>query len=311
MKQNISFLLLFFSFLSANAQLGFCAGNSGDPIFIEDFGTGVGNSMLPDGTTTYIYTDAFPDDGFYTVASGSFGNPFAWYEVEDHTPNDTDGKFLIVNAGFTPGEFYRTTVSGLCETTTYEFSAWLFNFLDVTSSCTNTNTEIPVNVSFQIWDSTDSNLLAGGNTGDIFATAEPTWGEYGLVFQTLANQDAVILKMTNNGQGGCGNDLAIDDIEFKACGDIVTVTDASNNAVASICDSDTPFLATLTATPDFSVFSSHSYQWQDSLDGNTWADIIGETNQTIDISASTTTFYRTKVAEVAVNTSNRVRENCR
>ncbi|MDP5081433.1 MAG: gliding motility-associated C-terminal domain-containing protein [Winogradskyella sp.] len=304
MKPYILVFSLLLSFLSANAQLGFCLGNSGDPIFIEDFGTGIGSTMLPVGTTTYTYIDALPDDGFYTVANSSFGNSFDWHEVEDHTPNDTDGKMLIVNAGFTAGEFYRTTVSGLCETTTYEFSAWLLNVLTSPSFCSGINAEIPVNVSFQIWDSTDSNLLASGDTGDIFASSDPTWLDYGLVFQTESNQDAVILKMINNGEGGCGNDLAIDDIEFKSCGDNVIVTDDLNNTSIVICSSDTAQTTTLTAIPDSIVFASHFYQWQQSADGNTWTDIAGETNETIEVSPAITTFYRTKVAEVADNLNN-------
>jgi gliding motility-associated-like protein len=52
------------------------------------------------------------------------------------------------------------------------------------------------------------------------------------------------------------------------------------------------------------VFSSHFYQWQESADGNTWTDIVGETNQTIDIIASTESFYRAKIAEVAINLGN-------
>lgn len=303
MKHFASLFAIFISFFTANAQLGFCTGNSGDPIFTEDFGTGIGNTMLPDGTTSYLYTNGYPDDGFYTVANGTIGNPYNWHQIEDHTPNDTDGKLLIVNAGFTAGEFYRTTVSGLCETTTYEFSAWLLNLLDVPSSCSQ-NVEIPINVSFQIWDSTDSNLLASGDTSDIFSTPEPVWGDYGLVFQTLADQNSVILKMINNGEGGCGNDLAIDDIEFKSCGDTVIVTDASNSATATICSGDTPFLVNLTATPDFEVFSSHFYQWQESSDGDIWMDIAGENNQILEASVTTTSFYRAKVAEVAANLTN-------
>ena len=37
-----------FSILNANAQLGFCGGNSGDPIFTENFGT------APSTTTQHI-----------------------------------------------------------------------------------------------------------------------------------------------------------------------------------------------------------------------------------------------------------------
>ncbi|WP_179318603.1 gliding motility-associated C-terminal domain-containing protein [Winogradskyella helgolandensis] len=300
----ILFCCVFFFSIQVRAQLGFCSGNSGDPIFSENFGTGTVNSVLPDGTTTYYYTDGFPDDGFYTLGNGSFGNGFDWHEVEDHTPGDTDGKFLMVNAGFSAGEFYRTTISGLCETTTYEFSAWLFNLVKIPGFCHDLGIEIPFNVSFQIWDSTDTNLLASGDTGDVYGTPDPVWEQYGLVFQTLANQHEVILKMINNGDGGCGNDLAIDDIAFKACGDFVAVTDEQNNTSADICNSDMPYSLTLTATPDFAVFSSHFYQWQESSDGITWTDIAGETDQTLEVSVASSSFYRTKIAEVATNLDN-------
>ncbi|WP_396602478.1 T9SS type B sorting domain-containing protein [Algibacter sp. R77976] len=163
---------------------------------------------------------------------------------------------------------------------------------------------IPINVRFEIWDSTDTNLLANGNTGNITETPSPIWSEYGLVFQTLAGQNEVLLKMINNGLGGCGNDLAIDDIEFKSCGDFVAVPDTSNNNSVAICSSQAPYTSTLTANPDFSVYTSHFYQWQESPDGITWNDMVGETNQSISISTSITNYYRTKIAEVAVNLSN-------
>ena len=299
-------LILCYCFFSTElyAQLGFCQGNSGDPIFTENFGTGTTNTSLPAGTTTYNFINGFPDDGFYTVSNGSFGNPFDWHQVEDHTPGDTDGKFLIINADFVAGEFFRTTITGLCERTTYEFSAWLLNLLRVEGLCVSQGIEIPINVSFQIWDSTDTNLLASGDTGDIFATADPTWGEFGLVFQTLENQDSVILKMLNNGQGGCGNDLAIDDIEFKSCGDTVVVVDEDNNTSISLCEEETPLSTVLSAVPDFSVFSSHFYQWQESTDGIAWTDIAGETNETLNVSLTASGFFRAKVAEFAENLSN-------
>ncbi|WP_411766010.1 T9SS type B sorting domain-containing protein [Winogradskyella sp. A3E31] len=297
-------ILTFGTIKNSYAQLGFCSGNSGDTIFTENFGTGTTNNPLPAGTTNYNYSNGYPDDGFYTVTNGTFGNPFDWHETTDHTPGDTNGKCLIVNAGFTAGEFYRTTITGLCETTTYEFSAWLLNVLKIPGFCSQQSTEIPVNVKFEIWDGTDSNLLASGDTGDIFGTTTPQWEEYGLVFQTLAGQSTVILKMINNGQGGCGNDLAIDDIEFKSCGDVITITDSNNNDSSEICSVDAPYNTTLTVTPDFSVYSSHFYQWQQSTDGINWIDISGETNQTLSVSVSTTTIFRAKVAEVQVNLNN-------
>ncbi len=302
----ISFFFVCLGIDCSYAQLGFCGGNSGDPIFTEDFGTGTVNNPLPAGTTTYAYDPGFPDDGFYTVSNGTFGNVFDWHQTTDHTPGDTNGKCLIVNAGIAAGEFYRTTVSGLCESTTYEFSAWLMNLVIAGSFCsTQPSGTIPINVSFEIWDGTDTNLLASGDTGNIFETSSPDWQEYGLVFQTLAGQNTVILKMINNGQGGCGNDLAIDDIEFKSCGDLVDVIDPMGNNSFVDCEDTMVTDVLLTAVPDFAVFSSHFYQWQFSTDMIVWNDIPGETNPTYNAPTTTGTFfYRTKFSEFAATLNN-------
>ena len=285
---------------NSQAQLGFCSGNSGDPIFMETFGTGGTIPLLPPGTTSYTYRSTAPDDGFYNVSSNT--NWFGWHNIVDHTIDDANGRMLVVNAEFTSGEFYRTTINGLCEATTYEFSSWLINLLP-SSLCGGSG--IPVNVNFEITDLTGL-VLASGDTGNIFGSVSPTWRQYGLVFQTSAGQDTVILKMINNGQGGCGNDLAIDDIVFKSCGDLTEVLDAENNIGVTICGNQTPYPTTLTAIiPANPVFTSRFYQWQESSDGTNWVDIVGETNPSISLSGITnTSYYRTKVSESIFTVNN-------
>lgn len=300
----LSLASIVFFIQNSNAQLGFCSGNSGDPIFTETFGTGLlDGPPLPAGTTTYNFVDGGPFepvDGNYTISSRT--NYFDWFNTSDHTPGDVNGKAFIVNASFTPGEFFRRNITGLCENTSYEFSSWLLNLLP-SSSCSSNG--IPINVRFQIWDNTDTNLLATGDTGSILSKSSAIWEQYGLVFQTLPGQTSVILKMLNNGAGGCGNDLAIDDIVFRTCGDNITLTDAFNDTSIALCEENVPISVNLTATPDFSIYSSHAYQWQESTDGLTWNDIVGETNASITSPLiSNTTFYRVKVAEDPINLSN-------
>ena len=303
MKYFICVLSVFLSLFSINsqAQLAFCTGNSGPSIFTEDFGVGSDyGPQLSSTVTTYNFVaNSGPQDGEYTVGSNTFS--YGWNLPSDHTPGDTDGKCLIVNASFTSGEFYKTPISGLCENTTYEFSAWLINILPL-SGCGGAG--IPVNVKFEIWDITDTNLLMSGDTGEIQGMTTPTWQQYGLVFQTLSGQTSVILKMINNGIGGCGNDLAIDDIAFSTCGDFISVLDAENSSQLEICENEIPYNLQLNATPDFSVFDTHFYQWEQSADGIVWADISGEMNQTINLSVTSSGFYRAKVAEDAVNLGN-------
>jgi gliding motility-associated-like protein len=284
-----------------SGQLGFCSGNSGSPIFTEDFGSGLTNGpALPAGTTEYNFVTDMPSDGNYTISSTT--NFFNWHNVPDHTPGDANGKAFVVNASFTAGEFYQRPVTGLCENTSYEFSAWLINLLPQ-NSCEGIG--IPVNVRFQIWDETDTNLLAQGDTGDIPNRTAPLWEQYALIFRTLPGQTSVILKMRNNANGGCGNDLAIDDIAFSSCGDAITLSNDQNEMGIITCEGQGGITTILEATPDGSIFTSYAYQWQQSNDQVFWTDIYEANNSTFSTpTINTTTYFRTKVAEDSINLSN-------
>ena len=295
------FFLLCIGSTDLSAQLGFCGGNSGDPIFTEDFGSGTTDGpALPPGTTSYNFTTGTPNDGDYTISSTT--NYFDWISIQDHTPGDTNGKSFIVNASFTAGEFYQRQVAGLCENTSYEFSSWLIN-LQSLNSCEGTS--IPVNVRFQIWDETDTILLAQGDTGSIFVSSGAEWQQYALVFKTEPGQTSVILKMRNNSNGGCGNDLAIDDIVFKSCGDTITVGTSSDESSLIVCEDQGAVSRTIIATPDNSIFSTHAYQWQQSTDQQIWTDIANENSNTLSTpTITTTTYFRVKIAEDPINVNN-------
>jgi len=277
--------------------LGFCEGSKGDPIFQEDFEAA---NQLPNATTNYNYVNQDPQDGEYTV-SNQIGNFITSWHSSLPPRTISNRNALIVNASFTSGRFYRTEISGLCENTTYEFSAFLINIYD-RSSMVCENGGIPINVRCEIWDENDENLLKEGNTGDIPSLSSPEWEQYALTFQTEVGQEAIILKMFNNGDGGCGNDLAIDDIIFRSCGDLTTITSENNSNRVDVCAEEAPVSLSLEATPDFSVYNSHAYQWQRSNDSETWTDIPGETNESYNTPAlNTTRYYRVKVAEDPVN----------
>ena len=115
-KKIIAFLILLTS-TCAQAQLGFCTGSKGDPVFNENFGNGTTyGPALPAGTTNYPFVAASPNDGSYTLYYST--NLYStWHNSLDHTPdssNGINGKCLIVNANAnTSGEFYKRTVTGL------------------------------------------------------------------------------------------------------------------------------------------------------------------------------------------------------
>lgn len=312
-KQNNFYLIITLLLYSAFGfgQLGFCNGSSGAPIFLENFGSGTNyGPALPAGITNYTFVNTgFPQDGQYTLyhRTNLIPNSSNWlYSLDrtpDNEPNGIDGKCLIVNASNSPGQFYRRTVTGLCSNTRFEFSAWLINIYNAASgACPGSG--IPINVTFEIWDETDSILLQSGNTGNISGTAFANWNQFGLIFTMPAGQTSVILKMRNNGAGGCGNDLAIDDIMFRACGEYSSITNiASTGNSMSICENATITNPNLQVTTTGSI--AHVYQWQQSNDNINYTDIVGQnaSNYTIP-NITTTTYYRVKVAQDISNLNN-------
>jgi gliding motility-associated-like protein len=109
--------------------------------------------------------------------------------------------------------------------------------------------------------------------------------------------------MFNNGVRGCGNDLAIDDIIFRSCGDLTDVTNQENSEPGfAVCESEAPVSLSLTATPDNSVYNEHAFQWQESNDNENWQDLPGETNSNFTTPPlNLSRYYRVKVAEAAIN----------
>lgn len=297
-------VFVFFTVASGYSQLGFCSGSKGDPIFHEDFGNGSGTGdPLAAGITNYDFVRQDPQDGQYTISS-TIGNFItSWHSYFPNT-NISGGRALIVNADFTAGRFYRKEISGLCENTTYEFSAFLMNVYDRSSNiCSNGG--IPNNVRFEIWDETDSFPIKSGNTGDIAATSSPEWEQFALTFRSEPGQGSVILKMFNNGEGGCGNDLAIDDIMFRSCGDLTTINSEDNETGLTICEENTPVSLKLKARSDGSVYDQPFFQWQISVNGENWGNIPGANSATYQTSLLTDSYYfRVKVAEDENNLNN-------
>lgn len=311
MKKRHLLVLFLINYTFTFGQLNFCNGSSGAPIFFENFGSGTNyGPQLATGVTNYTYVaSGFPQDGQYTLfhRTNLIPNSQNWLYSLDHTPDvqpdGINGKCLIVNASNTPGQFYRRVVTGLCSNTTFEFSAWLLNIYNAASGgCSSTG--IPINVSFEIWNATETILLQSGSTGNIAGTSTPNWTQYGLVFTMGAGQTAVVLKMKNNGAGGCGNDLAIDDIMFRSCGAYSSIanTTTSGNTI-TVCPNQAIANNTLQVTTSGS--SQHFYQWQQSNDNVNYIDIMGQNNTTYSFPAlATTTYYRVKVAQDLANINN-------
>lgn len=263
-----------------------CSGNIGNPIFTETFGTGFRADLntTSSGTTTYCYedgtgSDCVSDTNSYMTdneATLYSGNPqdlnIYWVTGGDHT-GDSNGMMAVFNADFEPNEFYRLEVNNLCGGIVFEFAAWIANLYDPMNTpgpCFENNGDgLYPNVTFEIRNSFTDELIASTSTGNILPTIEQgmpdniQWNQFGLIFEMPVGLNSINIVMRNNGEGGCGNDLAIDDITLRVCGPVSSV----NQEVRNPCiDTGIVFTALVGAG-----FTDPYFKWEiRNINQNSW-----------------------------------------
>ncbi len=196
----------------------------GNVVSNQTFGTGQ-MGALPEGYLNYIYvTDGCPNDGQYTVADSVSGSCYtrSWHSVrEDHTPNDVKGNMLVLNTPY-PGEIYREPTQKLCTNATYEYSFWIAN-ISIEFPPGTCGFDIPndPNITIRI-ETTDGRLIDTLNTGTIIRTKAAVWQRFSLFFTippSSMDVTDVVIRLVNNGVGGCGNDFVMDDMVLRQCTD--------------------------------------------------------------------------------------------
>ena len=289
-------LIFFFCNQILVAQNEICTGNLGDNIFESgDFGTGQVNiPPKPDDLiSTYTYVSAGPPfDGSFTITNntGAWPNLFQTWVATLDNGADADGYFMVVNADFQPGIFYEQTIDGLCENTLYVFTADILNIVRI-----GVADHILPNVSFLLND------VEQFTTGGI--PQDERWNTYGFTFTTGPGETTKKLSLRNNAPGGIGNDLAIDNIAFQACGPIAEILPRD---IANICEDGDPILINATVTGD-QFGAGQAFQWQQSFDeGLTWENIEFATTDNFEHTETRAGFYyyRYLLANAESNLSN-------
>ncbi|MGV3558249.1 T9SS type B sorting domain-containing protein [Larkinella arboricola] len=250
-----------------------CTGVLGDAIINETFGTDV-LKPLASGQTTYRYvSDRCPTDGEYILANSSYCYGSNWHTLtEDHTTGDQNGAMIIVNASYDAGEFYSQSVTGLCSGITYEFSVWVLNLMNPTpqNGCNSLEpTPLDPDITMKI-QRADGSLIKTIHTGTIARSTSPVWLRYAILFTMPVNENSVVVKLVNNGPGGCGNDLVLDDIQFRPCHPIVQIYyDGSTGTNLEVCENSTYLIQSNLG----SGYDQPVYQWQESTDSLSWQNI--------------------------------------
>ncbi|RBL89038.1 T9SS type B sorting domain-containing protein [Chitinophaga flava] len=278
-KQLCYIILLLLAGSHVKAQQ--CTGSLGDPVFKETFGQAATAAKptlgppLPAGITTYTYyapgvgsrpTGPYP--GQYTISNTTRGyNNIYFVDRPDHTSTDGRGFCMVVDANATPDKFYERTITGLCAGTTFEFSAWIMNI----------NPQAGVSQPSLRFDIVDANNPNGTpiksvSTGLVPFQNPGTWVREAGIFQMPSTTSAVILRIFSNTPSSNGNDLALDDIAFAACGPPITFTQTTG----VVCSGATSGFA---VSLPVGSYSNYFFQLQKRALGTTsWANEGGVIN---------------------------------
>ncbi|MCK7555206.1 hypothetical protein MKQ70_09400 [Chitinophaga sedimenti] len=244
-------------------------------------------------------TSPLTDNDYNIYWNTNDGGRTEWASSTDHT-GDTRGGMLICNSSYDARRFYRKEITGLCPGAVYNFTAWFQN-LDgkgvLESTCRNDY--IYTGVTFNVYTTTNlTTPIATFNTYAVSANLEndasKKWVKFGGSIRLAPGQESLVLTIDNNFPGGCGNDIAIDDISFEYCAPkIFSYIDGLKSDRDAICQG-APIRLTSEIDP-INYFQDPLYQWQrQNVATSVWSPVsgpgyTGENTPTLNIAAGVLT----------------------
>ncbi|MFS8082395.1 MAG: T9SS type A sorting domain-containing protein [Ginsengibacter sp.] len=279
-------------------------------LYTQDFGTGTGlvtaipapvaggGAFFLTGTSNYtpINTAPIPVETYTISNNANNANNANFISLTDHTGN-TNGRMLIVNADAANTIMYQGSfIRPLCANQQYSLSfyaAFLGN-ANYQTVCNGFGGFKYSQVKIQIIDNFSGLIITEVSTSLINNGA---WQQYGLKFVSPASYTSISFRLINDAPGGCGNDIALDDIQFGSCDPLPVV---SITAITGGCiGSSTTFTASL-SDPN-AIPGGKDFQWQiASALAGPYTNITGATSATYTINPITGTdvgkYYRVIIA---------------
>lgn len=244
------------------------------------FGGKTQNIRSSNGTTTYGATYAVPDfrnavvghnysgannfqvnDGYYVVCPSTHdawsGHENYFGNFPDHTSGDYKGGMLGVNCRENSKDtrIYQRDFSVECDSSLVIFSCYVANFnqVDYSNISQRTDRFIDANVRLDIFEvdkAGKENLIGVAYSGDLLSRehdydkvdgVDTYWSNLSAKF--LGNSGVTYrIALTNNRNGGSGNDMLFDDISITACCPDMAISDnpsfVNENQNVEICGSD-------------------------------------------------------------------------
>ncbi|PSL43499.1 hypothetical protein CLV51_108192, partial [Chitinophaga niastensis] len=274
---------------AADCSIQKCEGNTQNvgSNFLEDFGTfNVGD---PRRSSPYVPGYIFNGNPASALADNEYCVYYTtlhdvkddWVDARDKSQTGTGG-MLVANSSVDKKTVYKRQVDNLCPGSVYNFSAWFLNINSdktINSICAR-STETPpgykyAGVTFIVRDLSGVELKRFKTYNVSMNLTAYQWQQYGGSFKTKPGVTSVTVEIQNDNPGGCGNDIAIDNIEFKYCDpNIYAFIDGQvdTHVIEDKICAGSPINMTSIYTPS-DYFTKATFQWQRSDDNVTWTDL--------------------------------------
>lgn len=232
--------------------------------FRETFGAGNSISELSSGSTTYDYNGSSAlEDGDYRLSKTTQGKP-EWVSSSDHT-GDHNGKMMVINASFTAGEFYRGTINGIASGKFYGVYMYVMN-VNTLGTCGASAILPKIEFVIEYYRGHKWSEVTSFSSEFIPQTATPTWVKVGGGFIAPNGTSSIRYRIINNSAGGCGNDLAIDDITFSQCASLGTILPVKGLMINVEQKGSTAAINFSTESEE----NTKTFETEKSFDGRTW-----------------------------------------
>lgn len=274
-------------------------------LYNQDFGSGAGlfntippSAAVPSASSTYIGTAAapLPINRFTVTNNASLGDASNWISLTDHT-GGVNGRMLVINADASASIMYRDTLPVSCSGQQYSVSFWaaFIGNNAYKTVCDGLGGFRYPQILVRIRDRITGLVITQYTTDTIKLT---TWQQHGMKWVMPAGYTNVILELVNAGPGGCGNDLALDDIQYGICDPVPTVS--LNNPGGTCLGSSVTFTANLADATIIPGPKDYQWQWSPAPGTGPWTSIVGATSSTYTINPVTNIdtgrYYRVIVA---------------
>ncbi|MFN8250719.1 MAG: T9SS type A sorting domain-containing protein [Ferruginibacter sp.] len=272
-------------------------------MYTETFGTGTGlTATLPTTpntfSTTFFGTAAAPMPvNRYTLTNNAVnGDGSNWVSLTDHT-GGVNGRMLLVNADAAANVFFRDTMPAVCAGQQYNILFWAAFVGNNTYKVTCDGLggfRYPV-ILIRVKDQATSAIITEAYTDTIKLTS---WNQYGIKWTAPTGFSNAIIELVNAGAGGCGNDLAIDDIQFGLCSPAPSIS--LGGITAGCLGGSQTLTSSISDTTAIPGSKDYQWQWSPAPGSGPWTNIGGATSSNYTINPVTATdtgrYYRVIVA---------------